>query len=155
MLNVRCLIPAAVVVMVMSAVAGCTSPGDFSHYTDVPPEGWAYGNALDFDTGREDSLSRGDFEVSLRHNIDYPYSNLWLEICYNNNGRQTVDTVNIPLADVHGRWYGKGFGASRQAEAVVATDVSPLSGTPVKVRHIMRVDTLRGVESVGVYFRSR
>lgn len=155
MLNVRYSIPAAVVAMVMSAVAGCTSPGDFSHYTEVPPEGWAYGNALDFDTGREDSLSRGDLEVSLRHNIDYPYSNLWLEICYNNNGRQTVDTVNIPLADVHGRWYGRGFGASRQAEAVVATDVSPLSGAPVKVRHIMRVDTLRGVEAVGVYFRSR
>lgn len=155
MLNVRYSALATVAAMVMSAVAGCTSPGDFSHYTDVPSEGWAYGNALTFETGREDSLSSGDLEVSLRHNIDYPYSNLWLEICYNNNGRQTVDTLNIPLADVHGRWYGKGFGASRQAEATVAAGVRPLCGTPVKVRHIMRVDTLRGIEAVGVYFKSR
>lgn len=64
--------------------------------------------------------------------------------------QKRVDTLNIELADVYGRWHGTGFGPSYQYETPVGVPL-PLGDTSrISVRHIMRVDTLVGVEQIGI-----
>jgi len=139
---------------IMTTLGSCNLNGDFSRFDDISPTGWAYTDTLRFDTSRSDSLSHGDLTLAVRHNNDYEFANLWLEICYNNKNDKHTDTINLKLADVYGRWRGKGFGAIRQADTTIAKNILPSPGSYVTVRHIMRIDTLHGVEAVGITFHS-
>lgn len=140
-------------IMLLMATA-CSGDGDFSRFERLPENGWAYGDTLMFDTTRPDSLSRGNLSLAMRHSGEYQYANIWLEVSYNDNGHIRRDTLNIPLADNYGRWLGKGFGSTRQLELPVARDILPLTASRIGVRHIMRVDTLRGVREIGVVFEA-
>ncbi len=93
--------------------------------------------------------------LALRHSNDYIYSNIWVEVGYNTtNGHQKIDTLNILLADIYGRWYGKGLGASFQIQDTISPDMQIAKDSPITVRHIMRTDTLLGIEQVGLIFTS-
>lgn len=137
--------------------AACTNSGrDYSRWADIPSAGWAYADAvslLPIDTTivDNDSLVTAAVKVALRHGNDYAYSNLWVEMAYVSEQNLAVcDTVNIRLADVYGRWLGSGFGASYQREVTVEPTAVVDVTRPVVVRHIMRVDTLRGIEQIGI-----
>lgn len=135
---------------------GCVGEGDFSRFADMDSDsGWAYVDTIGFEVSRRDSLSCGDLNVAVRHNNEYPYANLWLEVSYIDGRKRHCDTVNLRLADVYGRWLGKGFGATHQAQIVVAGEIRPTVGSKICVRHIMRTDTLRGIDAVGVIFRTK
>lgn len=141
-----------VVLITLFLCLGACSPGhnDFNSFTDVPEQGWAYGDTIKFATDTIDSISIGNLQVSIRHDNSYLYRNLWLEICYISNGRVTRDTVNMELADIYGRWLGKGFGASYQFVSDIPHKVTLEKGTTISVNHIMRLDTLHGIEQVGI-----
>lgn len=129
---------------------------DYSRWANMPPEGWMYADTvslLPVDTSLtdNDSLVNGALKVALRHSNAYPFSNIWLELTYHSDGRRMMrDTVNIRLADVYGRWLGSGFGAAYQQEVVVSPSATIDLTKPVALRHIMRVDTLCGVDQVGI-----
>ncbi len=125
-------------------------PQGFSSYQDIDPKGWAYDDALTFTT---DSVA-GDLTVAIRHSVDYPYRNLWLEITRrgaDSSARVIRDTIDMELADPFGLWRGNGIGASRQVEATVARGISLDSASTVTVRHIMRLDTLQGIRQAGIF----
>ena len=85
---------------------------------------------------------------------DTLYSNLWLEIAVTSGGKDiSADTVNLTLCDPYGRWLGKGFGGSYQIEMPVARDIAIDSLTTLRVRHIMRSDTIIGIDQVGISHR--
>ena len=100
-----------------------------------------------------DSLVRRPLRFGLTHSNDYPYSNLWLEVTYHGEESSYRDTLNVSLADVYGRWLGSGFGANYQHEVVLNPRADIDLTRPVTVRHIMRVDTLRGLDRIGVSVR--
>lgn len=145
----------AAIIALTALLASCADSGDFSHFSTLPDSGWAYGDTIGFDTDRLDSLSTGTLYLSLRHTNDYHYSNLWIEVTCDDNGRQRRDTLNLRLADNFGRWQGKGFGATRQMKTEVARNITPRPGSKVWVRHIMRVDTLCGIREIGVSFNKK
>lgn len=131
---------------------------DYSRWTDLPVKGWAYGDTLclvpvDTSLHDNDSLVRRSLSLGLAHSNDYPYSNLWLEVTYRGEHSAYRDTLNVALADVYGRWLGSGFGANYQHEIVLNPQADIDLSRPVMVRHIMRVDTLRGLERIGVSVR--
>ena len=88
----------------------------------------------------------------MRHTNGYLYSNLWLELATPVPGTDSMrlDTVNIPLADVYGKWYGRGVGVSYVAVDTLAGTYGYDSARPARLRHIMRVDTLPDVEQIGL-----
>lgn len=137
---------------------GACAPGerDYSRWRNLPSEGWMYADTVSLvpvDTalvGNDSVVTGGGLNVALRHSNDYPFSNLWLELTYiDANGGAVRDTVNVRLADVFGRWLGIGFGAEYQQEVLVSRVNIDIT-KPVRLRHIMRVDTLRGIDQVGV-----
>lgn len=128
----------------------CVDRGAYSRFEQVPPEGWAYGDTLRFPVERADSTAPATLRLAVRNSNAYPYSNLWLEVTYNHEGRRHIDTVEIRLADVYGRWTGQGFGPEYQSEVKMVKSVVPDNGSWIGVRHVMRVDTITGLEQIGV-----
>lgn len=134
---------------------GSCSPGHntYSEFRNLPQEGWAYNDTIQFIPTITDSVAQGDLSIALRHNNNYHYSNLWLEINHTiNDSTIKRDTVNITLADVYGKWHGKGIGPSFQIEKLVSKNLKINKGDFFSVRHIMRVDTLQDIEQIGLFF---
>lgn len=146
------LLPVAALLMslVAACVAGSDERGD---YKTVGSDGWLYGDTLVFGPLDCDSASRGDLVVVVRHGNGYLYSNIWLEMTRQLSDTVAVtDTFNIALADPMGRWYGKGLGLSYQRADTVLKNIVAPDSVPVKIRHIMRQDTLEAIEQIGVVF---
>ena len=137
-----------------AALAACSPPGnDYSEYRNVPSEGWLYGDSLTFTPVFADSVATGRLVAAVSHDSRFSYSTLWLEVASTDpSGRLHRDTVSFILADGFGRWNGNGFGAHLQMADTISRHVSLASGRPVKVTHIMRADTLRSLQRVGLFF---
>lgn len=140
--------------VVAAAISSCGRPAnDYSAYHNFPESQWRYGDTIRFIPTHPDSIARGRLAIGVRHSNDFEYSTLWLEVVTENPaGRRRVDTVSIPLADSYGRWVGQGIGASFQCTDTIATPILHQSGAPVKIRHIMRADTLAGITQLGLFF---
>lgn len=130
-----------VIVAIAAVLTSCSSAGYYSGFEDIDPDGWAYGDTIEFTT---DSCVPSPMMVALRHNDSYPFKNIWIEISDSTH----TDTVNIELCDIYGRWHGKGIGSSYQIAAPVPFSIAPQ--TRLKIRHILRVDTLKGIEQIGL-----
>lgn len=129
----------------------CTpTASDYSSFIDLPERGWAYGDTVTFPVSA-DSIKPRSLSVAIRHNDDYEYRNLWLEVSYTDaDSIQRRDTVSMELADVYGHWLGHGLGTSYQMQTKVSDSVNLLPQSHVQIRHVMRTDTLRGLRQIGV-----
>lgn len=73
--------------------------------------GWLPTDVLTFDVDVDDTVHQFDFLVGVRNTISYPYSNTFLFITTTfPDGSVAYDTLECPLADPAGRWYGKRVG---------------------------------------------
>ncbi len=134
----------------MLACSCSPSASDYSSFTDLPARGWNYGDTVCFQIAA-DSIRPRSISVAIRHNDDYEYRNLWLEVSYTDaDSSLRRDTVSMELADVYGHWLGQGLGTSYQIQKKVSDSVKLLPGAAVMVRHVMRTDTLRGLRQIGV-----
>lgn len=140
--------------LVMGWLTACNGiNNDYSEYHRLPEGGWRYADTLVFMPVHADSVCGGRFVVALSHDSNYPYEDLWLEVksAEGEANRPVTDTLHLTLADGYGNWTGRGIGPTFQLSDTLPERVHR-SGAPVKVRHIMRVDTLRGINQVGVFF---
>ena len=139
---------AIVVFLCFAACNGGT--GRYSSFADLPAEGWAYVDSI---TVRPCGVTAqaNTMTVAVRHNDGYPYRNIWIEVCYPDcKGTVCRDTLNIELADTYGRWLATGFGDTRQIGRQLPGAVNIADSSYVRIRHIMRLDTLHGIEQIGV-----
>lgn len=125
---------------------------DFSRYENIDTDGWQYGDTLFFDIEVQDSVVQGNLNLNIRHTNDYPYQNLWIEIIKSDSMSIVVDTLNIPMSDMYGHWYGRGIGTDFQLTRSLGDSIELTTGTRLKVRHIMRTDRLTGLEQIGIEF---
>lgn len=159
------ILPLAAVAFVAAAalVPACSVDGHhgngddnyFSAFAALHHAEWPYRDVKTFEVDTlADSISGpGDVVLTVRHTAGYPYSNIWLELTMDaTDSTARRDTFNIRLADVYGRWLGKGMGASLQKNDTVLRNVVIRRHQPIELRHIMRTDTLADVEQVGISF---
>lgn len=150
-------------VLTLTACNGLVGRGDgddnrFSAFADIPTSGWRYDRPVDFepDTLLDSIVDRGRMLVSVRHGKDYLYRNLWLEVSYaDTDSTRHADTLNIELADAMGNWHGRGMGLSMEVLDTVPGNFPLAMHRAVRVRHIMRADTLYGIERVGLVYIPR
>lgn len=143
------------IIILFSLCLGSCLPGhnDYSEYKELPVDGWPYNQSLTFTPDQGDSIANCTLSVALRHTNLYPYANIYLEVSYADTiGTTHRDTLNIKLADRYGRWLGKGVGPGFQIVDTVRTRHTRIKGSDIKVRHVMRVDTLREIDMVGLTF---
>lgn len=139
-------------VILTTLCLGACAPkhNDYSRFADVDPEGWAYGDTVRFRPADLDSVAPRRISVAVRHNNDYQFANLWIEVTWREGNRYWRDTVNMELADRFGRWTGTGIGPSVQNSVTVCRGLNISDSSDVEIRHVMRVDTLRGIEQIGI-----
>lgn len=149
----KCLsvITATVAACSLLGACGDVHRNDYSGYRNLPDRGWKFGNAVEFLPVHADSVCAGSLVVALRHDNSYPFTAIRLEIEMTDNGTCRRDTVDVALAGESGQWTGRGIGTSFQMTDTLAPMLHA-TGTPVKVRHLMRADTLAGINQVGLFF---
>ncbi len=141
------------IITALCAYSCSVAHNDFSQFHDIDSDGWAYTDTLVFTPRIPDTTATGRLILSVRHDNEYPYSNLWVEVRTTRpDSSEQTDTVNFLLANPYGRWHGQGFGASYQLSDTLPRTIALTDSLPVKVRHIMRIDTVRHIEQLGVTF---
>lgn len=140
-------------VAAMLLMLACTDRrhNGYSEFHRITGGMWRYGAEVFFTPVHSDSLCPGRFVVALRHDNSYPYTDIRLEVIHNNGVAEIRDTVDIQLADAYGQWNGSGIGTSFQIADTLPRAMHA-SGTMVRLRHLMRTDTLRGISQAGLFF---
>ena len=139
--------------MLASCLSHGTDPGNFAV---IDNRGWSYGDTLTFapvTVGNDTVPAVSDFDavmVTVVHTNSYQWANLWLEVSYRDRDTTCVDTFDVTLADRLGRWLGHGTGITYQRADTLTLRHKPLADSDIKVRHIMRLDTLRDIEQIGI-----
>lgn len=135
-------------------LGACGPGGDaddtlLSSFRPLSPDGWRYADTLVFPMDRlaDSTACTADVALTVRHSNDYPYSNIWLEIATPAGTR----SVCMELADVFGRWYGRGMGLSFERTDTVVRGLRLTPADTLRVHHNMRLDTLPGIEQLGIF----
>lgn len=149
---------------IVAAAAGCADRyGDrvYAIYKPVNPGGWQRDSGVDFDMAIDvDSVNfvagRYDMVLSVRHNVAYPYSDLWV-VVETSGMHQDIrtDTVRMQFADSSGRWLGEGARSLRIVNDTVARDILVDQSWQVRVTQVMTDDAIKNITDVGVILLRR
>ncbi len=137
--------------------AACTDHVHFQADVPIPDGAWHRDLKPEFAFQMDDTVTRHDLYIDIRHTGDYPYSDLFLFVdLHGPDGRHLRDTVECLLADPTGRWYGKGTGFifADRFEAHVLYKLGnrfPAAGLyHIRLEQAMRTEELPGVLDVGI-----
>lgn len=130
----------------------CDSKRVFDSSEAIPGGIWSTSNTVEFEFDLADTVALHNLYLNIRNGEEYPYSNLYLFVELEfPNGKKSVDTVDCPLADAQGRWYGSGLGRIYDQRILYRSRVQfPLSGHyRVEIKQAMRENELKGIHDVG------
>ena len=136
----------------LGSICSCRQTDVYNEFNTLPRNGWFKRDVQRFTPESPDSTGRYDLYLTLRHNGDYAYRNLWLFVSYTGaDGVQKTDTVNCELAAEFGRWSGGGWGSYYQQELLL-DDCFRFVGKEqvVTIQQAMRDDRIRGISDVGI-----
>lgn len=92
-------------------LAACDGTVYYAEYENVDEKGWLPTDSVAFDVDVEDTNLIFNFLVEVRNTVSYPYSNTFLFINTTfPDGSMARDTMEYPLADPTGEWFGKRSG---------------------------------------------
>lgn len=137
----------------------CGKPPFFEKYVDIPKYEWTYENTAAYELSIDDTIAKYDIYIALRHNINYPYSNLYVKLYtqYPNSTDFQEQMVELPLADKEGRWHGDITGdVVRQVVSVQQNASLPNNGLyQFKIGQHMRKNPLEDIMAVGLLVEKR
>lgn len=148
----------AVALLLMSS---CNNAVFYSDSHSIEGKTWSMFNPERYDITIEDSLQYYDFYVDLRIRDNYKYSNLFLFITTTfPDGSIAKDTLECPIADAEGKWFGKHSGTMVDYRFPLCRKVRfPNLGTyHFDIVHGMRDNDLEGVKNLGLrmeYYSSK
>ena len=139
--------------MALALLSACSPrPVPDGEWQSIDADGWRYGKLVVLNRDHDTIPGLDTVTIAVRHTGDYQYANLWLELRYYTSDTIAADTFNITLADAYGNWLGKGTGTAYQRMQRVRTSKPVREGSILQLRHIMRVDTLREIEQIGIEY---
>lgn len=124
----------------------------FQKFIATPSTGWKSTDTLSFDFEVKDSTKVYDFWLSVRNDISYQYSNLFLFV-YTEfpNGKSSLDTVNYILAYPSGKWIGEVSGSLAETSLIYKHSPVPVSGKyRMNIIQAMRDEELIGIKDIGL-----
>ena len=134
-------------------LGACVQMSVFESNHEINPDGWNMKDSVEFVVDVTDTLSPMNFLLTLRHNTDYEYSNIYFFLNTRYPGNQySRDTIQLLLAGKDGQWYGDGLGKLREVEVMLKQGVVfPMKGSySFSFIQAMRVESLTGVEDIGI-----
>lgn len=142
-----------IIILLVTVAPGCSRNTLYTDVTGIPSEEWSLNNVVEFKPEMTDTSSICNITFSIRTGASFPFRNIWLFInTVSPSGKSITDTLQYNLADEKGKWYGHGFGDIHELELPFRTGIYfPEKGTyTFKIRHGMRVETLKGVYDLGL-----
>ncbi|MDR0506898.1 MAG: gliding motility lipoprotein GldH [Dysgonamonadaceae bacterium] len=139
------------------AFVACSQKEAFFEFHSFPESEWLRSDVVNFQFKPEDISLKYDIFLEIRNNNKYPFRNIWLFVdVIAPDGKQRSDTVNIELADVYGKWHGRGISLF-SCSVPYETDVQYLySGTyTYAIRQGMREETLNGISDIGLSVKAK
>ncbi len=145
--------------IIIFSIVSCDSARVYDEYISLPNNSWSKENTVKFSFPIQDSINKKNLFINLRNNKDYQYSNLFLitEMGFP-DGQVIVDTLEYDMADVTGKFLGKGFTDIKENKLFYKENITfPTTGEyTFKVRQAMRkngnmkgIEELEGITHVG------
>lgn len=150
-------------IIILLTAALLLSACDGSVYYDqsqaVDEYGWQQSDRLTFDVEVDDTTHLFNFLIGVRNSITYPYSNTFLFINTTfPDGSIAHDTLECPLADPSGRWYGKRTGRYVDSRYRLRGGSArfPMAGTyRFEVVNGMRDSAIAGIKDISLRIEYR
>ena len=132
--------------------SSCENKYFFSEYKSVDLKNWKSTDTLNFLVNIDDSNALYDISVSIRHQKDYEFSNIWLNIINSDFDVKKDFRVEVPLFKQDGKPYGKVSGSlCTQTIPFLKQTKFPKNGAyKIKVVQLMRKEPLNGISDVGI-----
>ncbi len=135
----------------------CKKDMVFEEYKKIENNNWSADSIIRFKYLIEDTLSRHEITLKIRHTVDYKYRNLYLFLGNENN----KDTLEIILAEKSGKWKGRGIGEFREITRVVKKDelYNRKKHYIINIEHAMRygseekIENLKNISSLALMIR--
>lgn len=136
------------------SMCACNNNVIYDH-NEIVGEPWLSQNKATFVFEINDTISPYNFYLNIRNTSSYRWSNIFLFVRTEfPNGKYTVDTAEIFLADLQGNWLGSGFGEIKDNQILFRKRGRfPMSGIyKLSFEQAMRSKKqgLIGIESVGI-----
>ena len=119
----------------------------------VPEKGWSLDDPVRFELNIADTMQLYDIHITLRHNTDYEWMNVFLFLkTYYPNQEFSRDTLECFLSDETGRWFGRGSSSVKDCIMLFKSEVRfPQEGRYVfEFIHGMRTRSLENIMDVGM-----
>lgn len=95
-------------VLILFCLASCQDKAVYDTYRTVKGNSWEYTDTMTFDVHIEDTSQHYNLYVNLRHNFYFDWRNVWVKvITIYPNQKAEISSVNLPLSEADGAWYGK------------------------------------------------
>ena len=141
--------------VVFACLSSCDEGEVYYRFHPIKNSSWSKQATANFliDSLTVDPDKRYDIVLEIVNNNQYLYQNIWLLVQQNITDTTFVsDTVEITLADSHGKWLGKGSAGLYQLSVPYKASVA-LDSTRaylVRIRQVMKDNPIKGIEKVGV-----
>jgi len=148
-------IPLLLAALIISSFFSCNLKVVSEDYRSFKNAQWPQDTVMVFKFDIPDSTRIYSLFLNVRNEGRYPYSNLYLFISVTPpRGKVLQDTVELTLADIHGKWLGSGLGDLYERQYPYKENIFfPQKGSyTIKVRQGMRTDdqVLRGIHDFGI-----
>ncbi len=140
------------IIGLLFSMASCDNNSIYDH-NELVAKPWSADQKAVFNFEIDDTLSAFNYYINIRNTTDYNYSNLYLFIRTDfPDGRYSVDTAEIFLADINGNWLGDGFGEIKDNQRLFRKHGRfPMKGMyKITFEQAMREENLEGIEAVGI-----
>lgn len=141
------------IVLLALLAQGCDRKVYYAAERDVDERGWHMNDAVVFDIPVDDTLDVYNFFFDLRNSVAYDKANAFFFINTTfPDGTIAYDTLECPLADLQGQWYGRRTGRYVDNRYYFRKHIIfPRAGIySVAVSHGMRDTSVIGLKSVGL-----
>jgi gliding motility-associated lipoprotein GldH len=130
----------------------CSHNEIFFEYHSFQEDGWNRENAAVYHINIDNTTDLFDVSLEIRNNNDYLFRNIWLFVDFQTpGGNVRTDTIGVELADVYGKWYGKGISLYSLTIPYETAVRFPQQGTyTYSVRQGMRENPLTGISDIGL-----
>jgi len=141
-----------VLILMVLGIISCSPKEVFFEYHSFANDKWNRNDTAVFNVEITEKSQAYDVSIELRNNDAYPFSNIWLFVDYKlPNGKIRTDTVTADLADIYGKWYGKGMSLYNLSIPYETAVLFPDTGTyTYSIRQGMRDDPLKGISDIGL-----
>ncbi|AEW02851.1 hypothetical protein A4D02_02375 [Niastella koreensis] len=135
----------------------CDKVDVFEKNVTIPQQSWSsnYKPEITFTIQPEDTISRYNIFIVIRHTDAYRYKNIWLNIHTESpGGAVNNQPLNLQLATDNKGWLGSGMDDIYEHRIQITPPQNPehlSAGTyRFKLENIMREDPLKNVMNVGI-----